>query len=294
MLIEKNNRKYQSKSDDDNIITQKSSENQLEKSKSQIKNEKECTSQQLFEEQDSNLLKQIESNLIVSLNQSGEDIIKYEENKEKTEKKEEVFKKKENDFQKKKEKIKIKGGFKNIKKINKKRKEKKNNINACLSKKFKKQKKEHFNLETLEINEAIQKFRKTSHQNVKELPKSIITINIRDKTTIKKSSKNIEQSTIHNTQNNINNANNVTNVNNINNIRNVANMTNVNNVNNNINNINNVINVVNVFNLNNINNVNFNNLNDFSLLLNNCDINEDDILNIETISKICTNSPNRP
>ena len=70
MLIEKNNRKYQSKSDDDNIITQKSSENQLEKSKSQIKNEKECTSQQLFEEQDSNLLKQIESNLIVSLNQS--------------------------------------------------------------------------------------------------------------------------------------------------------------------------------------------------------------------------------
>jgi len=152
-------------------------------------------------------------------------------------------------------------------------------------------------LETLEINGDIQKSRKTSHQNVKELPKSIIIINIRDKTTIKKSSKNIGQSTIHNTQNNvnnINNANNVTNVNNINNIRNVANMTNVNNVNNNINNINNVINVVNVFNLNNINNVNFNNLNDFSLLLNNCDINEDDILNIETISKICTNSPNRP
>ena len=118
-------------------------------------------------------------------------------------------------------------------------------------------------METLEINEAIKKFRKTSHQNVKELTKSIITINIRDKTTIKKSSKNIEQSTIHNSQNNVNN-------------------------------INNVINVVNVFNLNNINNVNFNNLNDFSLLLNNCDINEDDILNIETISKICTNSPNRP
>ena len=294
MSIERNNKKYQSKSDDDNIITQKSSYNQLEKSKAQIKNEKECISQQLFEEQDSNLLKQIESNLIVSLNQSGEDIIKYEENKEKTEKKEEVFKKKENNFQKKKEKIKIKGGFKNIKKINKKRKEKKNNINACLSKKFKKQKKEHFNLETLEINEDIQKSRKTSHQNVKKLPKSIFTINIRDKTTIKKSSKNIEQSTIHNTQNNINNANNVTNVNNINNISNVANMTNVNNVNNNINNINNVINVVNVFNLNNINNVNFNNLNDFSLLLNNCDINEDDILNMEKISKICTNSPNRP
>ena len=94
MLIEKNNRKYQSKSDDDNIITQKSSENILEKSKTQIKNEKEWDSQQLFEEQDSNLLKQIESNLIVSLNQSGEDIIKYEENKEKTKKKKKSSRKK--------------------------------------------------------------------------------------------------------------------------------------------------------------------------------------------------------
>jgi len=125
MLIEKNNRKYQSKSDDDNIITQKSSENILEKSETQIKNEKKCISQQLFEEQDSNLLKQIESNLIVSLNQSGEDIIKYEENKEKTEKKEEVFRKKKIIFRKKRRKSKSKVDLKILKKLIKKEKKRK-------------------------------------------------------------------------------------------------------------------------------------------------------------------------
>lgn len=116
MINKRKNKKCQSEFEEDNIITQKSSDNQLESSKTQIKNEKECNSQQLFEEQTSNLLKNIKSNLIDSLNQSGEDIIKCEENKEKTEKNEEVFKKKENDFQKKKEKIKIEEDFKTLKK----------------------------------------------------------------------------------------------------------------------------------------------------------------------------------
>ena len=321
MINKRKNKKCQSEFEEDNIITQKSSDNQLESSKTQIKNEKECNSQQLFEEQTSNLLKNIKSNLIDSLNQSGDVIIKCEENKEKTEKNEEVFKKKENDFQKKKEKIKIEEDFKNIK-------EKKKNINARLSKKFKKQKTEFINPETLEINEAIQKSKKTSHQNVKELPKSInfiIINNIRDKTTIKKSSQIIEQPTnnntpnnvntisntnnlanvnniniintvaimtnVNNANNNINNANNLANVNNINNINNVANMINLNNANNNINNANNLANWPN---LNNINNLNFNDFNDFPLLLNNYDINEEDILNFEKISEICSNHPNRP
>ena len=290
MINKRKNKKCQSEFEEDNIITQKSSDNQLESSKTQIKNEKECNSQQLFEEQTSNLLKNIKSNLIDSLNQSGEDIIKCEENKEKTEKNEEVFKKKENDFQKKKEKIKIEEDFKNIK-------EKKKNINARLSKKFKKQKTEFITPETLEINEAIQKSKKTSHQNVKELPKSInfiIINNIRDKTTIKKSSQIIEQPTNNNTPNNVNtisNTNNLANVNNINIINNVANMINVNNANNNINNANNLANWPN---LNNINNLNFNDFNDFPLLLNNYDINEEDILNFEKISEICSNHPNRP
>ena len=343
MINKRKNKKCQSEFEEDNIITQKSSDNQLESSKTQIKNEKECNSQQLFEEQTSNLLKNIKSNLIDSLNQSGEDgedIIKCEENKEKTEKNEEVFKKKENDFQKKKEKIKIEEDFKNIK-------EKKKNINARLSKKFKKQKTEFINPETLEINEAIQKSKKTSHQNVKELPKSInfiIINNIRDKTTIKKSSQIIEQPTNNNTPNNVNtisNTNNLANVNNINIINNVANMINLNNANNNINNANNLANMINVNNannninnannlanvnniniinnvanminlnnannninnannlanwpnLNNINNLNFNDFNDFTLLLNNYDINEEDILNFEKISEICSNHPNRP
>ena len=67
MINKRKNKKCQSEFEEDNIITQKSSDNQLESSKTQIKNEKECNSQQLFEEQTSNLLKNIKSNLIYDI-----------------------------------------------------------------------------------------------------------------------------------------------------------------------------------------------------------------------------------